>query len=78
MDKEKIIEKVQNFTHQEFNNPKVLSTIDPVEAALAGRDLLGRDWMSWKLMEKNQLDLPAYIWKNWRKFEKHFLSPGLE
>jgi hypothetical protein len=78
MDKEKIIEKVQNFTHQEFNNPKVLSTIDPVEAALAGRDLLGRDWMSWKLMEKNQLDLPAYIWKNWTKFEKHFLSPGLE
>jgi hypothetical protein len=34
--------------------------------------------MSWKLMEKNQLDLPEYIWKNWRKFEKHFLSPGLE
>ena len=78
MDKEKIIEKVQNFTHQEFNNPQVLSKLDPVEAALTGTDLLGREWMTWKLLHRDQLDLPSYIWKNWNQFEKHYLPPRSE
>jgi hypothetical protein len=78
MTQEQIIEKVQNFSHQEFNNPQVLSTIDPIHSAQNGLDLLGRHWIKWKLLDKAQLDLPHYVWKNWTKFEKHFLQPGIE
>jgi beta-1,4-mannosyl-glycoprotein beta-1,4-N-acetylglucosaminyltransferase len=75
MTKEEIIEKVQNFSHQEFNNPSVLSKIDPIKRARAGQDILGREHCSWRLVPFDSVDLPAYVRQNLNKYQKYFLEP---
>jgi len=75
MTKEEIVQKVQNFAHQEFNNPSVLSKIDPIKRARAGQDILGREHCSWKLVPPESVDLPSWISSNWTKYQKYFLEP---
>lgn len=75
MSKEKIIEKIQNFTHQEFNTPGVLSRLDPIKASKAGLDILGREHMRWSLQPAETLEIPDYVKKNWQKYQHYFLEP---
>jgi beta-1,4-mannosyl-glycoprotein beta-1,4-N-acetylglucosaminyltransferase len=75
MTKEQIIEKVQNFAHQEFNTPGVLSKIDPIKRARAGEDILGREHCRWQLLPFDSVDLPAYVRQNPDKYQKYFLEP---
>ncbi len=75
MTKEQIVEKVQNFTHQEYNTPSVLSRIDPIKRAIAGEDILGREHMRWRLVPRGELDLPEYVRKHPEKYNRYFLEP---
>jgi hypothetical protein len=75
MTKEQIIEKIQNFSHQEFNTPSVLSKIDPIRSVREGKDLLGRDWITWKLVPIEEIDLPSYVAKNMHIYGKYFMRP---
>jgi hypothetical protein len=75
MTKEQIIDKVQNFAHQEFNNPSVLSKIDPIKKARAGQDILGREHCTWSLVKMELLDLPAYVKSHMHTYGKYFLEP---
>jgi len=73
MSKERIIEKLKTFAHQEFNNEHTFAQLDPVSLAEQGKDLLGRDYMKWTLMDPQKLDVPSYVSSNYNKFQKYFL-----
>lgn len=75
MTKEQIIEKVQNFSHQEYNKPGVLSRIDPIKCAREGRDILGQPGVTWQLQHIDALDLPEYARKNMNIYGKYILEP---
>jgi len=74
MDLEQIKNKIRNFSHQEFNNPELLDKIDPFAMVQQSKDLLGRDWISWKLESLQEVDLPDYVRQNLDKYKKYLLE----
>jgi beta-1,4-mannosyl-glycoprotein beta-1,4-N-acetylglucosaminyltransferase len=53
-DPEFIANKIQNFTHQEYNDPEFTDTDKIVERIQNGRDLFDRSDIKLTLMEMNQ------------------------
>jgi beta-1,4-mannosyl-glycoprotein beta-1,4-N-acetylglucosaminyltransferase len=74
MDVEEIKTKISNFSHQEFNKPELLNTLDPATLAYQGKDLLGRDWIKWNLKSLQEVDLPDYVRQNLDKYKKYLLE----
>jgi len=73
MDLNQIKNKIANSTHQEFNTPDLLNELDPASAARRGKDLLGRDYITWVLEDLSQVDFPDYVKINWDKYKKYII-----
>lgn len=73
MTRDRIIDKIKNFAHQEYNNTEVFSQLDPEKSAREGKDLLGREWMRWELKPLEDLELPEFVSQNWDTYQKYFL-----
>ena len=65
---DRIIEKIQNFAHQEFNNAEVLSRENLVKRIQNGDDILGRGY-EYRAVKLDKM-FPSYILKNQQQFSK--------
>ena len=66
--------KIASFSHQELNTSQLKNALDPQQSALAGKDLLGRDWCQWTVLPVDQVDLPLYVRENMCNYQKYVID----
>lgn len=66
--------KIENFSHQELNTPQLLANLNPRDCALNNKDLLGRPWCEWTVLNPDHIELPEYVRENWYKYQKYILD----
>ncbi len=75
-DTESVRAKIRSFSHQEFNRPEVVETLDVERLLESGADLFGRPGYAWHLVDPGHW-LPASIIKNPERYE-HLISPCVD
>lgn len=72
-DEEFIVNKIRNFSHQEFNNHSFLSSINVEEIMRQGRDLFNRSGYVWKIVPVDDR-FPETITSNISKYKKYIFE----
>ena len=61
-------EKLQGFSHQEFNQPVFLDPGQIVRRVRSGVDLAERRWEGFVKVKEGSGDMPKYLWENRERF----------
>jgi len=69
----RIIEKVQNYSHQEYNNDEILDEERLLNLIKSGQDIFGRDYKYQTVPLDNSF--PLYIIENRERFSHLILEP---
>jgi hypothetical protein len=72
MDEKGIKEKIQSFSHQEFNKATFLNRVNLEKIIARSSDLFGRPGFEWSVVD--QADLPGYVVEHKAEFQKYFAS----
>jgi beta-1,4-mannosyl-glycoprotein beta-1,4-N-acetylglucosaminyltransferase len=71
--KERIVQKLESYSHSEFNLPQFKTDEHVENCMMTGRDLFNRG--AGHILSPNELPLPAYIENNIVKY-KHWIHPN--